>query len=313
MKRILAILLALRIPNLALMYLTLALPYWCVLRPALLQAGTIPALDERLFHLIAATSLLAALSGYIINDYYDIRMDMINKPRRVVVGRILPPAVVLAVYLICVGGVFALSVYLAQAISQPYIYWPLWIFPGVTLMLFLYAWRLKCTPLTGNLLISVLCAIVPITLLFPEERAIWLAYYYAPTKIHQAVGLVWLYAVFAFASNFLREQIKDLEDFEGDSACNCLTLPVMRGPAYARKPAILTALALSGLTFLLVYFWFHTHAPFWQIAAGLFALFGASVAVVFRLMWAKQKAHFTQASALVKLVMFAGVFLLLRY
>lgn len=313
MKRILAIFLALRIPNLALMYLTLALPYWGILRPALLQAGAIPVLDERLFHLIVAASLLAALSGYIINDYFDVRMDMINKPLRVVSGKILPRAIVLAIYLACVCGVFALSIYLAQEINQPYVFWPLWIFPGVTLSLFLYAWRLKCTPLTGNLLISALCAIVPITLLFPEERPIWLAYYYAPGKIHQAVGLIWLYAVFAFGANLLREQIKDIEDFEGDSACNCLTLPVMRGPAYAKKPAILTALTLSGLMLLLIYFWFQTSAPFWQIVAGLFALFGASVAVSLRLMTARSKAHFTQASALVKLIMFAGVFLLLRY
>jgi 4-hydroxybenzoate polyprenyltransferase len=164
----------------------------------------------------------------------------------------------------------------------------------------------------GNLLVSLLCGLVPIIVLFPEERPIQLTAFIKPEEIHQAVGLVWFYGLFAFATNMLREQIKDLEDFPGDSACDCTTLPVLKGLRYAKKPAAFSGLFLSAFIGFLIYFWQQTLAPTWQIVAGVLFLLLPAIASTAIIYFAQSKKDFSRASLMVKIIMFIGVFLLLR-
>ncbi len=301
----------LRLPNLLIVFLTQYVPYWFALRPALLKAGGIPLLTERTFSLIAAATLLTTLAGYILNDYYDRNIDAMNRPKRAVWGRVFPPNFALMLYAIFVGAAHWLAFLIDQEL-RPSDHWPMWVFPGISFLLFLYAWVFKCTAVMGNFLVSALCALVPVVMLLPEQRAIWLTSFIEPALIQQAVALVWLYALFAFLSNLLREQIKDLEDFQGDSACGCNTLAVLKGPGFAKKPAGMTALLLSLFVGLLLIFWQQTGAPQWQVGAGALLLFLPALFTTFILYRAQGKSDFSRASLLIKIVMFAGVFLLLR-
>jgi len=301
----------LRLPNLLMVFLTQFIPYWFCLRPALLKAGGIPLLTEHSFGLIAAATVLTTLAGYILNDYYDRHIDAMNRPNRAIWGRVLPPNFALILYAVVVGVAHWLAFKVDQAL-RPHDHWPMWVFPGISFLLYLYAWAFKCTAIMGNLLVSVLCALVPIVILLPEQRAIWLTSFVASDLVDQAVGLVWLYALFAFLSNFLREQIKDLEDFQGDAACGCNTLAVLKGPRFAKKPASITGLFLSVFLGVLLVFWHQTNAPTWQIGAGAAFLLLPSLATTWLLYSAKGKPDYTRASFLVKVVMFAGVLLLLR-
>ncbi len=311
MNQVLALVRLLRLPNLVIVLLTQLVPYWFALRPAILQAHGIPVLTIRTFGLIAAATVLTTLAGYVLNDYYDRKIDAINKPDRWVWGRFVPASMALTFYSVLVIVVHGLA-FLIERELRPANHWPLWVFPAVSFLLFLYAWQLKCTAVIGNLLVSVLCGLVPIILLLPEDRQIWLTSFIQPDNMHRAVALVWLYAIFAFITNLLREQIKDLEDFQGDMACGCVTLAVLKGPRFAKKPAGFTGLAVSLLIVFLLYFWQQTGAPDWQIIAGVFLLLLPALfatAAVFR---ANVKKDFSRASILVKVIMFAGVFLLLR-
>ena len=311
MNQVLAYIRLLRLPNLVIVLLTQWVPYWFVLRPAILQAGGIPVLTEWTFGMIAAATVLTTLAGYVLNDYYDREIDAINKPDRVVWGRYLPPSVALMFYSSLVVVVHGVAFFLDREL-HPSNHWPLWVFPGVSFLLFLYAWQLKCTAIVGNLLVSLLCGIVPIILIFPEERPIWISSFESPDAMQQAVSLVWLYGIFAFFTNLLREQIKDLEDFQGDAACGCLTLAVLKGPRFAKKPAALAGLALSVLLVFLLYFWHQTGAPGWQIITGVALLLLPSVLATVAVYRAKNKRDLSRAALLVKVIMFAGVFLLLR-
>lgn len=312
MHWMLAISRMLRLPNLLIVFLTQAIPYWYVLRPALLKAGAIPALDEKRFGIMALATILTTLAGYVINDYCDRHIDAINKPHRVVYGRWLPPGTALWFYASLVTGVHAMAFWIDRVV--PTINrWPLWVFPMISFLLFLYAWQLKCTALLGNLLVSVLCAAVPVIAIFAEERPIWLASFRQPQAIQEAVGLVWLYGFFAFMTNLLREQVKDLEDFQGDSACGCATLAVVKGPRFAKKPAGFTAMAVCALLCILIYFWSETAAPDWQIAAGIFVLLMPAMLVTYMIISAQSKKDFSRASLLIKLIMTAGLVLLLRF
>lgn len=302
----------LRLPNLVIVFLSQWLPYWFVLRPAILRAGGVPSLTERTFSLIAAATVLTSLAGYVINDYFDREIDTINRPDSVVVGKHIPSGIVLLLYagLTILVHLLALRIYLV--LPGPKSLWPLLVFPVVSFFLFLYAWQLKCSPIMGNVLVSLMCGAVPVIPLLVEDRAIWLASFRAPESMHQAVGLVWLYALFAFLTNLLREQVKDLEDFQGDAACGCNTLAVMKGPRFAKKPAGFTGLTVAILIGFLLYFWRETDAPDWQIGAGAaLLLLPALVATTF-IYAARGKKHYTWASRFIKLIMLAGLFLLLR-
>lgn len=300
-----------RLPNLVMVFLTMYLPYWFALRPAILKAGGLPILTERGFYLIAAATILTTLAGYVLNDWYDRELDAINKPKHLVWGRYIPANLGLLFYAVVVTMAHGLAFLIDQEL-HPRNHWPLWVYPGVSFLLFLYAWQMKCTAIIGNLLVSFLCAVVPIIVLLPEERSLWLTSFVQPDLVQQATSLVWLYAVFAFIFNLLREQIKDLEDFAGDSACGCATLAVVKGPRFARKPAAFTSFAASGLLGVLLMFWYETQAPLWQVMAGAVLLLLPTLVTTVMLFRAKNKRDFTWASALVKVVMFAGLFLLLR-
>ncbi len=301
----------LRLPNLLIVFLTQYLPYWFVLRPALLKAGGIPLLTEHTFYLIALATIFTTLAGYILNDYYDRHIDAMNKPKRAVWGRVFPPNFALILYALVVGAAHWLAFRIDHEL-RPSDHWPMWVFPGISFLLFLYAWVFKCSVLLGNLLVSTLCALVPVVMILPEQRAIWLTSFIHPDMVQQAVALVWLYALFAFISNLLREQIKDLEDFQGDAACGCNTLAVLKGPRFAKKPAGMTGLALSVFVGMLLAFWRETGAPDWQLGAGILLLLIPALTTTIILYRAKGKHDFTRASFLVKVVMFSGVFLLLR-
>lgn len=301
----------LRLPNLLMVYLLQYVPYWYGLRPALLKAGGIPLLDVRSFHLIAAATVLTALAGYVLNDFYDRDMDAMNRPKLAVWGRMLPPSFALALYAVLVGAAHW-AAFLIDRTLKPGDHWPLWLFPGISFMLFLYAWAFKCTAVIGNLLVSGLSALIPIVMLLPEQRAIWLCSFVEPELVHQAVGLLWLYAIFAFTANILREQIKDLEDFQGDAVCGCTTLAVLKGPNYAKKPATATGLLLSLFIGLLLVFWKETSAPAWQIWSGVALMLIPCLLATATLYLASSKSDFRRAGLWLKTTMFSGVFLLLR-
>jgi 4-hydroxybenzoate polyprenyltransferase len=312
MNYLLAIPRLLRLPNLVIVLLTQWIPYWLILRPAILKAGGVPVLTERTFGLLSANTVIVTMAGYVINDYFDRETDVLNRPDRAVVGSLVSTSVALLMYWFLLALSTFLSLQLFLELPGPRAYWPLWVFPAVSAGLFLYAWGLKCTPVVGNLFVAFLCGIVPVILLVPEDRPLWLASFQEPERVHQATGLVWLYALFAFFTNLLREQVKDLEDFTGDAACQCNTLAVVRGPRVARVHAGMTGLAATVLVLLLLYFWAETGAPYWQFGAGVaFLLLPTSVGslVLFR---ANARKHFTIVSQLVKFVMIAGILLLAR-
>ncbi len=311
MNQVLAYIRLLRLPNLVIVLLTQLVPYWFALRPAILKAGGIPVLTELTFGLIAAATVLTTLAGYILNDYYDRDLDNINKPERVVWGRYLPASMALMFYSSLVVILHGVAFYLDHQL-RPSNHWPLWVFPGVSFLLFLYAWQLKCTAIVGNLLVSLLCGLVPIILLFPEDRPLWVTSFVQPEAIQQAVSLTWYYGLFAFITNLLREQIKDLEDFQGDAACGCNTLAVLKGPRFAKKPAAFTGLLVSLLVGFLLFSWSETKAPAWQITAGFFLLLLPALAVTVAVYRARTRQDFSRASILVKIIMVAGIFLLLR-
>ncbi|MCF0052803.1 geranylgeranylglycerol-phosphate geranylgeranyltransferase [Dyadobacter chenwenxiniae] len=161
--------------------------------------------DADMFVLSLSTVCIAA-AGYIINDYFDIKIDIVNKPERVVVGRYLKRRWAMGAHQVLnvMGAVFGLVV-------SPYIF-VINVF-SITLLWF-YSERYKRLPFIGNFIVSLLTglSLLILTVHFPVNR-----------------HLVFIYAVFSFFISLVREIVKDMEDIKGDEAHGCRTLPIIWG------------------------------------------------------------------------------------
>jgi 4-hydroxybenzoate polyprenyltransferase len=176
--------------------------------------------------LLITGTLMTTAAGYLVNDFFDMDRDTINKPEKVVIGfwikkRLLWPAYTLLnlVALLCS---FLISVQL------------LLLFGTFIVLLFLYSWKWKDLPLLGNLLIAFLVAVSLLVVRHVNPNI--------NTK------LLMFYAMFAFFINWLREMIKDMEDFYGDKQFGAHTLAVLLG--MTRSKYFVTGLTIFILALL---------------------------------------------------------------
>jgi 4-hydroxybenzoate polyprenyltransferase len=269
-----------RWPNLAIMLLSLVLVRGPLLQPG--QPLGAVLLAPR-FGLLVLAALLVAAAGYIINDYYDVKIDAINRPTRLVVGRLLGRRQAMLAHVVLSG----VGVALALALS-----WRLgFVTLGAALLLWGYSARFKRLPLVGNLTIGALTAAL---VLLPELQSL------------TSQKAVWLYALAAFLLTVVREIVKDIEDMRGDAQHDCHTLPLVWGVARSKWVAgfflaCLVALVLGAAGQLLA-------LGRWPLAAWLLGLVLLPLAWLVRLLWlADRRRHFRHLSGWCKGIMLAGV------
>jgi len=186
--------------------------FWNLCIIALAQYGTAFLLisHESLWdwHLAAlsASTMLVAAAGYIINDYYDVKIDLINKPERVLIGNQIPRRHALIYHTILSVMGAGLGLVLNWKIGL--------LNAACSFLLWLYSNALKRLPFVGNFSVALLTglAVLIVNLLYPPLHL-----------------LVVVYALFAFFITLVREIIKDIEDLKGDDTFGCKTLPILWG------------------------------------------------------------------------------------
>jgi 4-hydroxybenzoate polyprenyltransferase len=158
------------------------------------------------FFLLSFSTVLIAAAGYVINDYYDVKIDIINKPHRVVVGKSMSRRTAMVIHFI----LNLLAISLGFILS-----WKIGIINlGVAFLMWLYSNLLKRLPLLGNITIAFLTAL-----------AVYLvSFYYQKNQ-----GIVFIFCIFSFFISLVREIIKDMEDLKGDATHGCKTLPILWG------------------------------------------------------------------------------------
>src|SRR5215216_3638796 len=206
-----------RWPNLLFIILTQVLFYYCVYIPLYLNN------DYRKLAWIILASMFIAAAGYIINDYFDLNIDQINKPEKNVFVKTIHRR-----WAIIWHFSFSLLGIIATVAAVGLHKWYL-ILANVfcVALLWLYSTSFKRSLLIGNLTISILTS--------------WtvLIVFFAYTEPHQAFvanstsikffRIAFLYAGFAFVISLIREAMKDMEDIEGDARYGCKTLPIVSG------------------------------------------------------------------------------------
>jgi len=236
-------------------------------------------LDFNLFIIVIASGLTIA-SGYIINNFYDNKKDLINRPNKSRIDHLVSQRTKLQVYF-TVNFVVAL---LAMLVSfRAVMYFSTYIF-----LIWYYSHKLKKYPIIGNLTASLL-AILPFFAI--------LLYY------KNLYSEIFAHATFLFLLLLIREIIKDLENIKGDIANDYRTIPVIYGEVFAKK----TITLLTILTIIPVYFLVEIYEVGYM---DIYFYISLIILIFFLiLLWkANAKIQYLQLHFILKFIVVAGVF-----
>lgn len=207
-----------RWPNLVFIALTQLLFYFCVYMPLYQQPQT------RKLVLLVVASIFIAAAGYIINDYFDLNIDRVNKPQKNVVDSIIHRRWAIIWHL---GLSFTGVVCTAFAVGIHYWYLVIANLVCVALLWF-YSTSFKRQLLIGNIVISLLTAWTILVFFFALSNPVD-AFNTSNELSVKFFRLAFLYSGFAFIISLVREAVKDMEDIEGDARYGCKTLPIVAG------------------------------------------------------------------------------------
>ncbi|MET7000952.1 geranylgeranylglycerol-phosphate geranylgeranyltransferase [Chitinophaga defluvii] len=292
-----------RYPNLIYIALTQFLLQYCVVAPVLVKSGEVPSLSGGEFFLLSLSTILIAAGGYIINDYFDINIDIINKPDKMVVDKIISRRWAMAWHTIFNMAGVSLGFIVAWKTGQIYL--------GLTqvissLLLWFYSTSFKRQVLIGNVVISLLTALSVVVVGFYEKQI-----YESFEAIMSPVGrkliqIIGIYALFAFIISMVREVVKDLEDMIGDSKDGCRTIPIVWGMQPAKRLCDGLFLALQ---LLLVMVELRVWILGWWIAIVYLLVFVQLPCIYAWVLLRKAHlpAHYHKVSSLVKWVMLTGI------
>lgn len=296
-----------RIPNLLIVAITQSILYFKLLVPNFDKYAIEPILPTQQFLLFILVTILVTAGGYVINDILDYETDLINKGKSVIVNKKITLQSATWLYFSFSALGFLLAIYLAFYIKKPEL---VILYPIAISSLFVYSRYLKKMALIGNLLIAAFAAGVAGIIGFAEMDGLMeLAELNSKTYVEILI-LFWAYMLFAFYATLYREIVKDIEDIEGDAAQKYRTLPVLLGIQRVKKISLFFGISL--MLMILMAGWLA-----WPILipAGRFLvlplLLVAGIWSIVRLQRAQVKADYFFVSQLIKILMLAGVLLLL--
>ena len=297
-----------RWPNLVFIILTQVLFEYCVFRRAYGQDALYPG-EEKQFWLLVIASVLIAAAGYIINDYFDLNIDQVNKPDKVVVSVIINRRWVIFwhMFLSLLGLFFTVT---ALPMLQ---YWHLVIANLASIvLLWLYSTNLKRQLLVGNILISLLTAWTIGILYFSKYPFNISKFFNANAHEVRFFRLTIVYMSFAFIISLIREVIKDMEDVEGDRKYGCRTMPIVWGMNASKVfVAVWIIVLVAALLILQIYV---LQFGWWMSALYCLVFIVAPLIwILLKLFKARQAADFHRLSTAVKLVMLTGILSMLFF
>lgn len=296
----------LRLPNLLIILLTQMMLRFFIIGTFLNLSAVKPVMGLLDFGLLVMATILIAGGGYVINDFYDIEIDKLNKPKDRIAGNLISNKNMLTFYWVLTSLGILLGFFIAFRIG----YYQLgFIFPIVAIMLWYYSSKYQKTVLWGNMMISLLSALVIIIVWLFEFFALRsdpIIYIEALKQIKPISFVVGAFAIFAFLVTLIREIVKDIEDMEGDQKGEYKTLAIVKGKNTARNVAIIihigTFLFLAVCQYFLYQYEFKL--VFWYLTIAVQSLF---LFVGYYMIKAKSKGEYHFLSTAMKIIMVAGI------
>jgi 4-hydroxybenzoate polyprenyltransferase len=290
-----------RWPNLLFIALTQILFRYFILPFSYLyqQPHPVYKLNNTLFLLLMIASVCIAAAGYIINGYFDLNIDLVNKPGSLIVDRYIKRrwTIVWHITLSAVG--LLLSLYIGVKLHNFYI--PVFNLLSIVALWF-YSASFKKKFFIGNVVIALLTAWVILIIMVAEYRfgAV------VNESWQRLLKFTFIYSGFAFIISLVREVVKDMEDLPGDEKYGCKTMPIVWGIRVSKVYAAVWISVLIATAFILL---FYVIQLGWWISA-LYSL----LAVVLPLGWLMKKlyearttADYHQLSSAIKIIMLCGM------
>lgn len=292
-----------RWPNLVFIGLSQWMFSKAILQPIFQDAGIVPNITDGYLWPLMLSYMLIGAGGNIINDYFDLNIDQINKPDKVIVDRFISRRGAIVLHIVTSLLSLAIAFYIGRQANA------LQLLPAnfaCIVLSFIYSLSLKKRLLYGNLMMAFLLSWVIMAVTFCElDHLPFLGGRPIPNA-QKLIRYTILYAGFAFIVNLIREVVKDIEDVGGDRKYGCRTLPIVWGTNAAKVFAAVWIVALMAiLTLMCLYAFF---LRWW-----LFPIYGI-LTIVFPLGMVLKGLHraatpedFHRISSLIKLVMLMGI------
>ncbi len=271
------------------------------------------------FILLSLSTVMIAAAGYIINDYFDIKIDMINRPGKVVLEKRIDLRQAIIAHSVLNIGALALAGIVA--LRGRHIQWLL-LQGTCTVLLWFYSTHFKKQYITGNVVVALLTALTIVVLMVYKpvlevHRFVWVPSPIAnltnmQTNTRAPLLMCWGYTFFAFMLTWIREIVKDMEDYKGDAEQGCVTMPIRKGLLFSTRFSLALCLVTIGvLSVLSVYF-----CKIDDIALSLYmGVFITLPLVVWSWFITKENTmqHYHGASRWLKIIMLTGIGSLIVY
>lgn len=286
---------------------------YAVIEPILVSNQIEFIMDEYLFWFFIFHAVGIAAAGNIINDYFDVMIDKINKPESVIIGNQISRKNAMLLHQFITGIALLPGLWIAFNSQSVTIAFIMIVIPG---LLWFYSSVYKRQLLIGNIIIAFLTAMVPLLLILIVNR--FLIQHYGSTVVELGVTkvlfiVIAIYAGFAFITNLMREIVKDIEDEEGDRELECNTLPIAIGIPFTK----IIISTLASLTMVGVYYIYHSQLK--QIESSLlfqyllWLILVPLLIMIILVVLAKNKTDFHRISTLLKYIMASGIVFSLAY
>ncbi len=291
-----------RFPNLLIMALTQFL-----VRHALILNYDIPhALNDFQFALLVLATICIAGAGYVINDYFDVKVDLINHAEDVVVGKSISRTHAITLHLVLTSIGVGLGVYLAYAVGMLSLSIIQIASAG---LLWFYSTTYKRQFLIGNLVVAFLTALVVLSVgIFEIVPALNENSF---QNMKNIFFIITGYATFAFLGTWIREIIKDMIQLKGDTALGYKTLAITWGDRKAKSFALALILVLL---LLILYFTYAILAEYpYHLVYVTLTVILPTIYLLYQVSVAKVKKDYLRANTLMKVVLLFGALSMLAF
>lgn len=301
-----------RYPNLIFIALTQSLFYFIIEHNIFIEIDypSVPLLGTKDFVLLLLSSVAIAAGGYIINDYFDMDIDNVNKPQKLIIGKFISRRWAMLFHmLLSLVGLFLTAV---VALHLNNIMLLVLNFVSVVLLLF-YSTTFKKRLLVGNVIISLLTSWVVGVLFIAEIKFSDVDYMLKNiTVIERLYKFTLIYAGFAFIVSLVREVVKDLEDIIGDKKYGCTTMPIVWGVNASKIYAAIWLVVLMGI---LGAIFFYAIINVWNglIPILVIVLLSFLIFILYHIKKATTTRDFGKISSQVKLLMLIGILSMLLF
>ena len=262
--------------------------------------------DDGFFALLTLATVFIAAGGYVLNDYFDMKIDAINHPEAQIVGKHLErsKAMILHQILTAIGTAIGLGLALfTKSFTLAFIFI---VVPG---LLWFYSASYKRQFMIGNLTVAFICMITVLIVGIAQIKLLEIHYdkliYQTPipSMIYSWIGG---FGFFAFFITWIREILKDMEDETGDREMECRTMPIVWGTT--KTKVVIYALIIFTIValFFIEESWIHFEGDM-TLQYLLYGILAPFIVLSYLVFKSKTAEEYHQAATLCKYIMIIGI------